>query len=111
MGDIWSNRVERDQTSFVTQLKYDLQTSYVKTINLNAKNAKQSMNGSNLTSIARLLHVNDLDLTAQILVSPCHTCPVYGIIRSIYRTGLTWKNQNLGRKVEVKYMNKPFNAC
>ncbi len=30
-----------------------------------------------LTSIAGLVHVNDLDLTTQILVSPCRTCPVY----------------------------------
>ena len=28
----------------------------------------------------------------------------------ICRTGLTWKDQNLGRKVEVKCMNKPCNA-
>ena len=33
------------------------------------------------------------------------------MLRSIYRTGLTWKDQNLGRKVEVKYMNEPCNAC
>ncbi len=32
-----------------------------------------------LTSIAGLVHVNDLNLTTQILVSPCHTCPVYAI--------------------------------
>ncbi len=90
------------------------------------------------------VHVNDLDLTTQILVSTCHTCPVYAInefgfpskflshlwiflwvlkgfflnlrwvlklLRTIYRTGLSWKNQNLGHKVEVKYMNEPFNAC
>ncbi len=60
-----------------------------------------------LTSIAGLVHVNDLDLTTQILVSPCHTCSVYGI----YLTGLTRKDKNLGRKVEVKYMNEPCNAC
>ncbi len=30
-----------------------------------------------LTSIAGLVHVNDLDLTTQILVSPCDTCSVY----------------------------------
>ncbi len=71
---------------------------------------------STLTSIAGLVHVNDLDLTTQILVSPCHTCSVYainkfGLLRSIYRTGLTWKDQNLGRKVEVKYMNEPCNSC
>ncbi len=29
----------------------------------------------------------------------------------IYRTGLTWKHQNLGRKVEVIYMDEPCNAC
>ncbi len=32
-----------------------------------------------LTSIAGLVHVNDLDLTTQILVSPCHTCSVCAI--------------------------------
>ncbi len=32
-----------------------------------------------LTSIAGHVHVNDLDLTTQILVSPCHTCSVYAI--------------------------------
>ena len=26
---------------------------------------------------AGLVHVNDLDLMTQILVSPCHTCSVY----------------------------------
>ncbi len=36
--------------------------------------------GSNfLTSIAGLVHVNDLNLTTQILVSPCHICSVYAI--------------------------------
>ncbi len=30
-----------------------------------------------LTSIAGLVHVNEFDLTTQILVSPCHTCLVY----------------------------------
>ena len=65
-----------------------------------------------LTSIAGLVHVNDLKLTTQILVSPCHTCLVYAIklLSGIYRTGLTWKDQNLGRKVEVIYMNEPCNA-
>ncbi len=58
-----------------------------------------------LTSIAGLVHVNDLDLTTQILVSPCHTCPVYILNRS------NMEKKNLGRKVEVKYMNEPFNAC
>ncbi len=33
MVNIWSNGVDRDQTSFVTQLKYDLKTSCGKTIN------------------------------------------------------------------------------
>ncbi len=33
------------------------------------------------------------------------------VLRGIYRTDLTWTDQNLGRKVEVKYMNKPCNAC
>ena len=28
-----------------------------------------------------------------------------------YWTGLTWKDQNLGRKVEVIYMDEPCNAC
>ncbi len=77
-----------------------------------------------LTSITGHVHVNDLDLTTQILVSSCHTCSVYAIkkfgfprrwvpklLRGRYRTGLTWKDQNLGRKVEVKYINEPCNAC
>ncbi len=29
----------------------------------------------------------------------------------IYRTGVTWRDQNLGRKVEVIYMDEPCNAC
>ncbi len=29
----------------------------------------------------------------------------------IYLTGLTWKDKNLGRKVEVIYMDEPCNAC
>ena len=33
------------------------------------------------------------------------------LLRGRYRTGLTWKDQNLGRKVEVKYINEPCNAC
>ncbi len=32
-----------------------------------------------LTSIAGLVHVNDLDLTTEILVSSCHICSVYAI--------------------------------
>ena len=32
-----------------------------------------------LTSIAGLVHVNDLDLTTQILISSCHICSVYAI--------------------------------
>ena len=32
-----------------------------------------------LTSIARLVHVNDLNLTTQILVPPCYICSVYAI--------------------------------
>ena len=64
-----------------------------------------------LTSIAGLVHVNDLNLTTQILVSPCHTCSVYAIKKFGYLTGLTWKDKYLGRKVEVKYMNEPCNAC
>ena len=39
--------------------------------------ARKYMEG--LTSIAGLVHVNELDLTTQILVSPCDTCPVYAI--------------------------------
>ncbi len=66
--------------------------------------------------IAGLVHVNDLDLTTQILVSPCHSRLVYAINKfgfpcKIYRNGLTYKYQNLGRKVAVKYMNEPCNAC
>ncbi len=33
------------------------------------------------------------------------------LLRGIYPTGLTWKGQNLGRKVEVIYMDEPCNAC
>ncbi len=33
------------------------------------------------------------------------------LLHGIYLTGLTWKDQNLGRKVEVRYMNEPCNAC
>ncbi len=33
------------------------------------------------------------------------------LLHGIYRTGLTWKDQNLGRKVEVIYMDEPCNAC
>ena len=33
------------------------------------------------------------------------------LLCGIYLTGLTWNDKNLGRKVEVKYMNEPHNAC
>ena len=33
------------------------------------------------------------------------------LLCGIYRTGLTEKDQNLGRKVEVRYMNEPCDAC
>ncbi len=33
------------------------------------------------------------------------------LLHGIYRTGPTWKDQNLGRKVEVIYMDEPCNAC
>ena len=33
------------------------------------------------------------------------------LIYGIYRTGVTWRDQNLGRKVEVIYMDEPCNAC
>ncbi len=33
------------------------------------------------------------------------------LLHGIYQTGLTWKDQNLGRKVEVIYMDEPCNAC
>ena len=33
------------------------------------------------------------------------------LLHGIYRTVLTWKDQNLGRKVEVIYMDEPCNAC
>ncbi len=33
------------------------------------------------------------------------------LLCGIYLTGLTWKDKKLGRKVEVKYMNEPRNAC
>ena len=34
---------------------------------------------SSLTSIAGLVHVNDLNLTTNILVFPCQTCSVYAM--------------------------------
>ncbi len=94
-----------------------------------------------LTSIAGLVHVNDFNpVTTQILVPPCHTCSVYAIkefgyppkifrhlwknpevaenlrwvtklLYGIYPTDVTWRDQNLGRKVEVIYMDEPCNAC
>ncbi len=86
-----------------------------------------------LSSIAGLVDVNDLNLTTQILLSPCHICSVYAIkefsyppkifhhlwiflwvlklLYGIYQTGVTWRDQNLGRKVEVIYMDEPCNAC
>ena len=76
------------------------------------------MGSLRLTSIAGLVHVNDLNLMTQILVSPCHICSVYAIkefgyplLYGIYRTGVTWRDQNLGRKVEVIYMDEPCIAC
>ncbi len=33
------------------------------------------------------------------------------LLHGIYQTGLTWKDQNLGRKVEIIYMDEPCNAC
>ncbi len=33
------------------------------------------------------------------------------LLRGRYQTGLTWKDQNMGRKVEVIYMDAPCNAC
>ncbi len=66
---------------------------------------------------AGLVHVN---LVTQILVFPCQTCSAYALkkfryppklLRGIYRSGLTWKDQIQGRKVKVKYMDKPCNAC
>ena len=38
-----------------------------------------SVLSTTLTSIAGLVHVNDLNLMTQILVSPCHICSVYAI--------------------------------
>ena len=32
------------------------------------------------------------------------------LLRCIYLAGLTWKDQNLGRKFKVRYMNEPCNA-
>ena len=33
------------------------------------------------------------------------------LLNGIYRTDVTWRDQNLGRKVEVIYMDEPCNAC
>ncbi len=65
----------------------------------------------NLTGIEWLVLVFYLNLTTQILTFPSQTCLVSKLLRGIYLTGLTWKGQNLGRKVEVIYMDKPCNAC
>ncbi len=70
-----------------------------------------------LTGIARLVHVNDLNLMTQILTFPCQTCSVYarkkfgGHLHGRALVRVTWKGQNLGRKVEVIYMDEPCNAC
>ena len=48
-------------------------SSFLSTLNVN------TISTHSLTSIAGLVHVNDLNLTTQILVSPCHTCSVYAI--------------------------------
>ncbi len=78
-----------------------------------------------LTSIAGLVHVNDLNLTTQILVPPCHICSVYAIkefgyppktklLYDIYRTDVTWRDQNLGLKVESLTCTSPamlVNLC
>ena len=41
-----------------------------------------------LTSIAGLVHVNDHNLTTQILVFPCQTCSVYAMMSSSYTLNL-----------------------
>ena len=33
------------------------------------------------------------------------------LVYGMYRTGVTWRDQNLGRKVEVIYVDEPCNAC
>ncbi len=70
-----------------------------------------------LTSIAGLLHVNDLNLMTRNFVPLRYTCPVYAIkqwvpklLYGIYRTDVTWRDQNQGHKVEVIYMDEPCNA-
>ncbi len=37
--------------------------------------------------------------------------PLRGKEVKAYRRGLTWRDQNLGGKVEVIYMDEPCNAC
>ena len=33
------------------------------------------------------------------------------LLYGIYGTGVTWRDQNVSRKVEVIYMDEPRNAC
>ncbi len=33
------------------------------------------------------------------------------LLYGIYRTDVTWRDQNQGHKVEVIYMDEPCNAC
>ncbi len=33
------------------------------------------------------------------------------LLYGIYRTDVTWRDQNLGHKVEVIHMDEPCNAC
>ncbi len=46
-----------------------------------------------LTSIAGLIHVNDVDLTTQILVSPCDTCSVCAINFFMAHTEQVWHGE------------------
>ena len=46
----------------------------------------------------------NLEMTGNLRWVPKLLCCIHG-------TGLTEKDQNLGCKVEVRYMNEPCNAC
>ncbi len=59
----------------------------------------------------------DFDLSMSDLLGICYEAVaenlrwVPKLLHGIYRTGVTWRDQNLSRKVEVSYMDEPCNAC
>ena len=56
----------------------------------------------------------DFGLSVSDLFGICHEENVRRLpklLRGIYRSGLTWKDQIWGHKLEVIYMDEPCNAC